>query len=296
MNSNEEVKPLSSSTDEVSPLLDEATVARIRAKELEANARAEAATEVRTEKYRNAKSLKWELRLEELRAVPKSKRTLDEQREFARLAARQLRAKEKGSDVSTLFKIETAEEFWSANRLTADARKIKAWKEQEQIVLDQICWMNEGWECPTPDSCFVSLSDGVDLLDDYIAKHGVIHDDPISYKHQTLKEFLPNWGVWALKDTHDPIWGTVEGFWKNREVFQALCQESEATNVYARYGIRTALPAFHVRMFKARIADHERFTGAGREGHLKYDADKCYRCLFEKLHVTAVRFKELEGT
>ena len=218
---NEDARPLDErGAGEVGPLLDEATVARLRAKETETNAKAEAAAEARTEKYRAAKSVKVDLRLEELRAIPKNNRTPDEQREFARLEARRHRANaKKGQGLSN---VATAEEFWSANRLTADQRKIKAWKEQEERVLDKIFWMNEGWSCPPQDADFVSLEEGLAALEHFVAEHGLVHDDPHSYKHSLLQEFRPAWGLWADKDYHEPISGWVKGFGKYPELFRAV--------------------------------------------------------------------------
>jgi hypothetical protein len=181
--------------------------------------------------------------------------------------------------------VKTAEDFWAANRLVADPMKMQKWNKLEETVLAFISWMNFGWDTQPQDPDFFTFDEGLVDLENFISKHDLIHDDYGSYKNFILKEFLPQWGLWADKTIHDPIWGTVEGFWKNSEIFQALCQESPATEIYARYGIQTALPAFAVRQFKSRLESHKRSReGVGRSAHVQYDGEKCWLCQFERLH------------
>ena len=163
--------------------------------------------------------------------------------------------------------------------------KMQKWNKLEETVLAFISWMNFGWDTQPQDPDFFTFDEGLVDLENFISKHDLIHDDYGSYKNFILKEFLPQWGLWADKTIHDPIWGTVEGFWKNSEIFQALCQESPATEIYARYGIQTALPAFAVRQFKSRLESHKRSReGVGRSAHVQYDGEKCWLCQFERLH------------
>jgi hypothetical protein len=98
-----------------------------------------------------------------------------------------------------------------------------------------------------------------------------------------------SWGVFALKTFHDPIWGTVEGFWKDPEVFRALCQESEATAIFAKYGIQIGMPGYHLRQFKARIKSHIDNNGEHREiipfgSGKRLFVNRCWLCEFERLH------------
>jgi hypothetical protein len=284
MNSNEEVKPPSSGTEEVS-LLSHDAIARLKAPILEAEERKCEAVERRERKYTNAKQLKDAVRREELRQIPKADRTPEEQREFSRLEARRHRANAKGNDADSLSNVETAEEFWSANRLLANGQKIHAWREQEQRVLDQIYWLNVGWRTSPQDPNFVGLNEGLADLDDFIDEFGLVHDD--EYKNPILQNVRPLWSVWADKPDDVPFVGTIMGFWRNPEIFNALLKESEPTAIYARYGIRTALPAYHVRLFKQRITEHLRSDLIdGRKAHAKYEGEKCWFCNFERLHAT----------
>jgi hypothetical protein len=287
MNSNEEVKPPSGGREEVcAPLLPEATISRLKKMApppgpTEAQL---ASYATKRQKADDAKKLRDSVRREELRQIPKGDRTPEEQREFRRLEQRRYRAKEPKGD--TLSMVATAEEFWSANRLLANGQKIRGWKEQEESVLDKLFWMNNGWACSPTDPDFVSLEEGLADLDAFIGEHGLIHDDSSVYQHYVLQDFRPSWGVWATKTIFDPIWETIEGFWRD-ERLGALCEENEPTAIYAKYGIRTALSAYAVRMFKFRIADHERSRLLGTwETHTAHEGKKCWLCNFERLHGT----------
>lgn len=287
---NQEVNPLSESgtkeeSPQPAPLLDEAATARLREPILQGEEREREVAARREQKSADAKQLKDTLRLAELRVIPKLRRTVDEQREFSRLEQRQRRVREKtglrkGSLSPSLSKIETQEEFWRLNRATVDGKKLHDWKAQAELVLDQIAWMVSGWRYTPPDPDFVSLEEGVADLESFVKAHGLIHDDV--YQSPFLQGYRPYWGVWASKVIHDPIWVTVSAYWRDTERFHALCGESEATMIYAKFGIRTAMSAYHLRMFKSRIAAHKNLLG--RKAHLEYDFEHCWLCQFERLH------------
>lgn len=249
-------------------------VERIKAKETAQVA----AREERRKKKSGAEKLADAVRREELRQISKANRTAEEQREFARLEARRYRANE--SKVNTLADVPTAQQFWDANRLLVTGQKLKAWKEEEERLLDILCWMNSGWAESPHSPCFVGIDESLAGIDAHVTQYGLIHDDPLTFKHIVLQDFRPPWGVWCPRDRNDDIWGWVGAFFKDAERFKALCSESPATEIYARYGIMTAVPAYHLRRFRQRIAEH-------KNGDHRNEADeKCWLCQFARLNGT----------
>lgn len=248
-------------------------VQKIRAKET----RAEQAKADRAEKKEHASDLSDEIRLEQLRKLGKS-RSVEQQREFTRLYQKSRRRDQRGEE-SPFAQIEDAEDFWAANRLTLTKKKLDELLAQQELVLDEEHWMQHGFEVDPSDPDFVSLEEGLQDLDAFIATH-LIHDEPQACQHHELRDFMPAWGLFAPKDTYDKVWGRVEAFYKNAEHFNALCSESRATEVFARFGIRIALGAFQVRMFKQRIAEHElakRHVDV-RRAHVEFESSQCWLC------------------
>jgi hypothetical protein len=272
MNDSQEVKPPLGGTANVSaPLLDEATVTRLRAKE---TAQLQAKAE-RQQKRSEAGKLADAMRREELRQIPMAKRSEDERREFSRLEARRRRAGKSKADA--LADVASAKTFWEANCFLLTEKKRNEYLVQQERVLDLLFWMQNGWAEPPHSPDFVSLNEGLAGVDEHVAEHGVISDDPSSYKHHTLQDFKPGWGVWAQQDIEaDPIWGYVPAFYKDAERFKALCLESPATEIYARYGIRTAIPAYHLRKFKQRINEH------AKGEHKGFFFEGCWLCDFQR--------------
>lgn len=284
MHYDEVVKPPPSGTEEVSPLLPVTTTERLKemAKPWGRPSEAQqAASELRRKQADDARKLADAVRREQLRQIPAANRTAEEQREFRRLEQRRYRAKESKGNV--LRDVQTAEDFWRANRLLANPRKIREWKQQEERVLDQMFWMQKGWaEAPhSPD--FVPLDDGLTDLEHFVTTHGLIHDDPFIYRSYELRDFRPAWGVWAHHEISAGIWGFVAPFFKDPERLKALSEENQPTAVYAKYGIRTALGACAVRVFKQRIAQHSDSTKLGWETREEHEK-KCWLCNFERLH------------
>ncbi|VVB52993.1 Uncharacterised protein [uncultured archaeon] len=270
MKTEQEVTPLQSGSNEVSSLLSTEAVEKIKAKETAQIA----VREERRQKKSAAEKLADVLRREELRELGKQ-RSHEETKEFNRLEARRRRAGKSPKD-NALADVLNAQEFWNANRLLLPKKKSDEYLAQQERVFDILFWMSDGWREPqAPD--FVSLGEGIADLENFVSEHGVISDDPSSYKHHTLQDFVPSWGVWAERDIEsDPIWGYVEPFYKDAERFKALCCESPATEIYARYGIRTALPAFHLRKFLSRIEAHKNGV------HRSESNEKCWLCQFER--------------
>jgi hypothetical protein len=126
------------------------------------------------------------------------------------------------SQGNVLADVPTAQQFWDANRLLVTSQKIRAWKEQEERVLDILYWMYTGGSCSPQDADFVSLEEGLAALEHFVAEHGLVYNDPHSYKHSLLQESRPPWGLWADKDYHEPISGWVKGFGKYPELFRAV--------------------------------------------------------------------------
>lgn len=236
-------------------------------------------------KFDDARALRDSLRFNELRQKRGTDRSAEENREYARLYARNRRKAEREGvkpvqiSKKALSKISSVEEFWNLNRSMADGKRIHAYLQIQERYLDELHWLNRGWELPPDDEDFVGLDEGVQCMNEFITERGMIHDDV--YDSPFLQDWLPAWGVWQDKmDYIDPIWKRVQPFWLDQERFHALCSESEATKIYARYGIRTALPQYHVRLWRGRISAHKHCRTQG----LEHNDPKCWLCNHERLH------------
>ena len=187
-----------------------------------------------------------------------SEQSPEQRRTYNATKAKESRARKKLREAAS--NATTQEEFWQKMRQSAtpaDQIKIEQWQAEQERVLDQMYWLNAGWQTAPDDPDFVSYEDGLGDLDDFIATHGMIHDE--NYTSHDLNDFTPHWAIWCSKaEIKDPIWGVVEGFWKDAQRFEALCQENEPTRIYCMYGVKTALPQYHVRLWKQRkIYNHQ---------------------------------------
>jgi hypothetical protein len=197
-----------------------------------------------------------EKRLQELSLIPKSKMTEDERKEYNRLHNRKSRRKTSTSEgVKKLLeraqRAETQEQFWQLNRAEESPKQIEDWLAQQEIILDMLNWA-EHWQELTPDDeCFVSLADGLDLLNDSIEKNGFVKD--INFNSRLLNEFSPTWAIFATTTYKDKIWGAITPYWKDTDRLAALIEENEPTKVYTLYGIRIGVPEYHFLMWKGEL-------------------------------------------
>jgi hypothetical protein len=143
-----------------------------------------------------------ERRLQELSLTPKAKMSDDERKEYARLHNRKSRRKTNTTEgwkklLERAERAETQEQFWQMNRTEESPKQIEDWLAQQEIILDMLNWA-EHWQELTPDDeCFVSLPDGLDLLQDSIEKNGFVKD--INFNSRALNEFSPTWAIWNNK-------------------------------------------------------------------------------------------------
>lgn len=237
------------------------------------------------EKKEAALNLAESQRLEHLRKLGKKQRSESEEKEFSRLYQKTRRLEQRAQlrgEKSPHDKFSDAEEFWEANRLLLKRNELDELLEAQEQVLDIEFWMQRGFDCDPSDQDYVSLEEGMATITEHVAMCGVIHDDPVEFRqHPVLQDESPL--LWTPRDAKDPIHGWTTAFYKNAEVFNALCQESPATETYARYGIRTALFAYDVRIFRQRIAEHERgkLQPDVRRAHLELESRRCWACNYE---------------
>lgn len=222
-------------------------------------------------------------RLETLRRIPKVQRTEEEQKEFSRLYQKSRRRDQRGEE-SLYDMIETAQEFWDANTLTLTKKQLNELLEAQESVLDIERWMENGFNCEPSDPDFVSLKEGLSTITEHIVMFGSIHDHPTAYHSALLRTHAPYFATWCPKDLNDPIHGRVPAFFKQKEVFQVLCtEESKATEIYARYGIKTALSSWEVLLFQKKVANHA--TGADEHGLViganRWEVPGCWLCGLE---------------
>jgi hypothetical protein len=196
-----------------------------------------------------------ERRLQELSLTPKAKMSDDERKEYARLHNRKSRRKTNTTEgwkklLERAERAETQEQFWQMNRTEESPKQIEDWLAQQEIILDMLNWA-EHWQELTPDDeCFVSLPDGLDLLQDSIEKNGFVKD--INFNSRALNEFSPTWAIWNNKTYKDAIWGNVIPYWKDDRLAE-LIQENEPTRIFALFGIRTAVSEYAYLMWKGEL-------------------------------------------
>lgn len=222
------------------PLLDEATINRIRRKGDEAAIRAEANAEARVAKKEKADALKNQLRLEQLRTIPVKDRTEEERREYEKLYSRQRRKKDRGECTDVASQVTSREQFWSLNRTVADQRKIGVWKQRRERVMDILAWMDrvENGE-ETPELCgedYVNLAEGLEGLIADVKEHGVTY---LGYTRRN-QDIPVDWST-----------GFTSGkaYWQDSTVLQMLCDESQPMMTWTKYGLLTALPDNRVIAF-----------------------------------------------
>jgi hypothetical protein len=209
--------------------------------------------------------LQGNLRFEELRELG-TRRDRQQEVEFRRLQ-KQMERKTLPSADTHLEQFKTVEDFWASNRKAAGTQDVERWLAQQERVRDETFWMTDGWRCSPDDELFVGLDEGLASMDVFIAEHGLISDDPAEYKHPYLKDFRPGWPVWLTERRDVPNWGRLFPYFRDLNRLSALAEESLASEIYAKYGIRVSLSAYMVNRFKARIADHR--TTHNFDAHVK---------------------------
>ena len=197
-----------------------------------------------------------EVRLHELSLIPKSKRTPEESKEYAKLHARKSRRRlSTDSGWKKLFdraeRAETQQEFWQLNRAEETQEQLDAWLAQHEAIEDQLHWMANAASDSPDDELYVSLAEGIDVAEDTIAKNGFIKET--NFNSRALQDFSPTWAIWCDRILDDAIWGLVEPYWKNQEVLAALVEENAPTNIWALYGFRVSLPEYHYKTWKSEL-------------------------------------------
>ena len=206
----------------------------------------EAPTQTKSQtKFDDARALRDSLRFNELRQKRGTDRSAEENREYARLYRRnKYKADREGLKATQISKqvlanTKDVDSFWAHNRSMTDGKAIHRYLEMQERYLDEMFWLNHGWQVPPDNEDFVGLDEGIACMEDFIAERGMIHDE--NFTSPFLQSWKPFWGIWQdKKDYTDAIWGRVSPFWLDQERFHELCKESEATKIYARYGIRLA--------------------------------------------------------
>jgi hypothetical protein len=231
-------------------------------------------------------------RMRELELVSKADRSPEQQKEYARLATWKSRRKAK-SEVTDkrLTKIaesaETREQFWQANRTEVSPEQLREWLDLQERVQDQWYWATFGWEDSPENETYVSLQEGIDLMDQHVKEHGVIKER--NFTSDFLNSFNPSWAVWTNEsdDVNQSTerWPRVKPYWKDSQRLAALIAEGKATRVWCLYGIRISHTEYALTKWKCSIEQHQsKFDSAG--WHRKNEFDDCYLCRFEKKHGT----------
>jgi hypothetical protein len=126
---------------------------------------------------------------------------------------------------------ETREKFWAKNRKLLASSELATLQEKQERVLDQIHWMKYGDKVDPNDSDFVSLSEGVEDLVNFV------RGNPGPHFHGIMKsEDIPfDWGS--------------RKYWTSAELLSLLYAEGEATATYVRYGVFIGVPDNYVHKF-----------------------------------------------
>jgi hypothetical protein len=143
-------------------------------------------------------------------------------------------------------KAQSEEEWWEINRTylqKKDVNLLQSYLDQEQLVLDQVCWMERGHLIDPADQDFVTLADGLADLEEFVKETGLCclgrYKTPLA----------------ADKDTEIFQWASDEHYWANYDLLEFICKLSPSTKTYACYGILTAVPDWRYREFLQDVTD-----------------------------------------
>jgi hypothetical protein len=153
--------------------------------------------------------------------------TPDERREHRRIYMQDYRREAAGKAAPD--DSETREEFWGRNRKLLASSELATLLEKQERVLDQQWWMKYGTNVDPSDPDFVSLSEGVDDLVEFVRENRCPH---LGYIHKS--EAIP------------PDW---KKFWADSELLTLLYQEGEGTTAYVKYGFLVGVPDWRVHEF-----------------------------------------------
>lgn len=238
----------------------------------------------RSERKEHAGLLADEIRLQQLRSIPKAQRSEEEQKEFQRLYQRSKRRDQRGEE-SPFAKIEDAEEFWAAQRETLSKVELNKLVAAQELVRDQEFWMKHGFELDPSDLDYVNFQEGLADLQQFVAERGIIHDCHESYDSALLRHFDGfSFALWNPRDYKDRVFGNVPAFFKLPE-FDELCHENPQTATYAKYGIKTALLWSQVAEFKRKAESHKSIAGGTEHwsGNQRVHVADCWLCGQEKV-------------
>jgi hypothetical protein len=173
-------------------------------------------------------------------------------------------------------KSKTRAEFNEILRGSLSEQTVRKYTEASEIVDNMIFWADHAWELTVDDPDFVSLKDGIDLMDDHIQNfgYGSIHD--VEYESFFLQNFQPRVSIWN------------DDYYKDSERLIELCKaESEGTRIFALYRYHVTLSQSFVQVFKNTIADHKVSVPHVKAWHRQYDREgyrPCWLCRYERHH------------
>ena len=175
-------------------------------------------------------------RAERMARIAKEDATPDDQLTPEQLARKQGRAykrKQRGSErKEKIAVVSTSEQDWyDRNRAAMSPEDFTALLAQNELVLDQLYWMDHGHQINEEDPDYVSLKDGIADLLSFVKEFGVAHLGDIH------------------RDQSIPYDWSMDNFWQNSELLTALENESEPTKVYVRTGLLIGLPDWKVVNF-----------------------------------------------
>jgi hypothetical protein len=165
----------------------------------------------------------------------------------------------------------TEREWWEKNRSELDVEKLGQLQDRHEEILARLDWMEEGYLLDPSDPCFVSISDGVDLLVDDLSKGGCPHLGYVKRNHQDIPS---DWstGIWSGKK-----------YWHDPGLLKMLYAESPATELYVKYGFLSNLPDWTIVKFLRDIAKWDWDKAASLVGYFvpdykaSRDATVCYK-------------------
>jgi hypothetical protein len=149
-------------------------------------------------------------------------KTPAERREAARQRKRNQRARDKAEKETqaAISQAENVQAFWAESLKTADAEKLAGWKAQQEQVEAQLGAMRDCLEGRAFDAQFI--------------------DDVDRDTNDMLREFGEAAATPVL---------LVGKFWQDPELLAQLTKNENATAIFAKFGILTALPDIRVHQW-----------------------------------------------
>lgn len=154
---------------------------------------------------------------------------------------------------------QTPDRFWEKNRSAANQTKIEKYLEQQERVLDQLHWMEtqvKGTGVPPSDIDYVSLEEGAADVTAFVAEYGICQMEIIWLKFWLDAETREGF-IFELMSKSSKASDSFLSSQKGVDVFSEITKHQDATAVFAKYGIVTAVPGHRLHAWQTWLRSRQ---------------------------------------